>query len=238
MAALPANVHQRPDLHGKRAVFADREEAGAVLAEMLAPLGEKAPPPLLLAIPAGGVPVAAAIARRLGWPWSLWVTSKATPPWNSEVGFGAVAAGGVERVEAERVAALGLDEAQLNEGLERARRRVAARMARFLDGRLPEVAGRTVVLVDDGLATGVTMEAAVEAVRRAGARRIVVAVPTAHEDALRRLAARVDAVYCPNVRAGFVYAVAEAYRHWTDVSDQEVLESMKEMQSIQERSEA
>jgi predicted phosphoribosyltransferase len=86
---------------------------------------------------------------------------------------------------------------------------------------VPPVAGRAIVLVDDGLASGLTMEVAIEAVRRAGARRVAVAVPTAHREAAQRIARLADAVYCANLRSGLSFAVADAYQSWHDVSEEE-----------------
>ncbi len=224
--ALPDNVHLSPEDSGRTGVFADRREAGERLAEMLSPLAERRP--LVLAIPAGGVPVAEVIARRLGAPLAVLVVSKATPSWNSEVGFAAVAADGSEVVDREAARRLGLSDEEMAAALQRARERVARRQRRFLPGKtVPALKGRTVILVDDGLATGKTMETAIQAVRRGGADRVVVAVPTAHEEALRAVASRVDAVYCPNLRSGFLYAVADAYRHWHDVSEAEVEQILK-----------
>lgn len=86
---------------------------------------------------------------------------------------------------------------------------------------LPDLAGRTVILVDDGLASGFTLLTAVEALRKAGAGEIILAVPTAHAESAVRLARKVEAIYCPNVRGGWQFAVAEAYVRWTDVSEDE-----------------
>ncbi len=226
MGALPGNVHVSAEDSSRIRVFADRREAGERLAEMLAPLaGEE---PVVLAIPAGGVPVAEVIARRLGVPLAVWVVSKATPSWNSEVGFAAVAADGTEVVDQEAARRLGLGDEEVAAALQRARERVARRQQRFLSGEAsPSLKGRTVILVDDGLATGKTMEAAIRAVRHAGAQRVVVAVPTAHEEAVHRITPQVDALYCPNLRRGVFYAVAEAYRHWHDVSEEEVEQILK-----------
>lgn len=221
MSDLPANVVERPQLRDTIGVFEDRAEAGEVLAEMLAGLAEEKP--VVLAIPAGGVPVAAVIARRLKAPLSLLITSKATPSWNTEVGFGAVAFDGTELINPEAVERLGLREEEVTEGLSRAKAKVARRYRNFLgEAGMPDVRGRTVILVDDGLATGYTMEVAIRALKKLGAGKIIVAVPTAHRQALRRIAPLVDRVYCPNVRGGWVYAVAEAYRHWYDVPEGEV----------------
>lgn len=231
---MAAKVHEQPGLRDQVGVFADRKEAGEILAGMLSQVaGEK---PLVLAIPAGGVPVAVEIAKRLGAHLSLLVTSKATPAWNTEVGFGAVAFDGTEIVNREAVSQLGLSEAEVKEGLERARKKVKRRYQRFLgETGMPGVKQRTVILVDDGLATGHTMEVAIRALKNLGAKRIIVAVPTAHRQAVQRIAALVDELYCPNIRGGWVFAVAEAYRHWQDVTEEEVEAMLRQFTASESR---
>ena len=101
---------------------------------------------------------------------------------------------------------------------------------RLLRGELPanELAGQTVILVDDGLASGVTMCTTIEAVRHAGAERIRVATGTAHVESARKVAAACDGLYCPNIRGGEVFAVADAYRNWADVTEEQAAEMLRE----------
>jgi predicted phosphoribosyltransferase len=209
-----------PELRERRAVFRDRAHAGELLGELLARGGVEGS--LVLAVPAGGVPVGAAVARRLGLPLDLAVVSKITPPWNSEVGYGAVAFDGTVRLNAPLVRAFALGEDEIQEGIRRTREKVTRRVARFRGDRpLPDLGGRT-ILVDDGLASGFTIRVAAEAVRRAGGRAVVIAVPTGHADSARALAREVDAVYCANLRSGPSFAVAEAYEYWSDLGDDQV----------------
>ncbi len=237
MHRWPDNVVVLPDLTGRTAVFADRHEAGEVLAGMLAPLASARP--LVLGIAAGGMPVAMVIAQRLGAPLSVLVTSKVAPPWNSEIGFGAVAFDGTEYVDAEAVEKLGLSEVQLRKALERAREKVGRRQRRFFgSGGLPAVKGCTVILVDDGLATGKTAEVSIQVLRKHGARRVILAVPTCHDKALWRLAPQVDELYCANVRSGFLFAVADAYRQWHDVTEEEVEKHLTQVEASHEESES
>jgi predicted phosphoribosyltransferase len=177
---------------------------------------------LVLAVPAGGVPVAIEVARELSAGLDVAVASKLTPPQNTEVGFGAVAWDGSFRLNRRLVSSLGLTDEQMQAELTRANRKVQRRAEHLRDGAdMPEMAGRPVILVDDGLATGVTMLVAAEAVGNAGATDVAVAVPTAHEDAVRRVRAEVRRVYVANLRNGHRFAVAEAYRRWHDVSEDE-----------------
>ncbi len=181
----------------------------------------------ILAIPAGGVPVAAAIASALGLPLDVAVVSKVTPSWNTEVGYGAVAFDGRVRIDARRQAALGVDEADRKRDVDRALAKVRRRVRILRAGRGTLVPpGDTVILVDDGLASGITLATAVEAVRAAGAGQVIVAIPTGHEDAIVRIAGIADQVHCANVRSGRTFAVADAYQAWMDLDDAAVLKAL------------
>ena len=178
---------------------------------------------VVLAIPAGGCPVAAVIANRLGLELDVAVVSKITPSWNSEVGYGAVAFDGVARVNESLAAELGIGREERRAGIEAASRKVARRVASLRGGApAPRISGRPVILVDDGLASGTTMLVAIEAVERLRPASISVAVPTGHVDAVRRVAVRAEAVYCANLRSGPRSAVAAAYESWRDVTDDEI----------------
>jgi putative phosphoribosyl transferase len=215
------NVVEDPDLRGRVAVFDDRADAGRALAGLLENFrGSNA---VVLAIPAGGWPVASELARRLGLPLDVAVVSKITPSWNTEVGYGAVAFDGTVSVNEPMAGDLGIGKAEREAGIEAARRKVARRIALLRGGApAPDLAGRPVLLVDDGLASGFTMITAIEALDKLGAGAITVAVPTGHADAVRRIARRAASVCCANIRSGRRFAVAEAYRRWRDVTDEEI----------------
>ena len=214
-------VIELPELRNRVHVFRDRTEAGEVLARMLE--GYRGSEALVLAVPAGGVPVAAAIARELGLALDVAVVSKITLPWNTEAGYGAVAFDGTVRLNESLLPELGLSEEEVAEGIERTKQKVERRVKALRGERpVPDLTHRTAILVDDGLASGFTMRVAVEALRNAGAREVVVAVPTAHAEAVRRLAGAVEVLYCPNIRGGGRFAVAEAYERWSDVEEEEV----------------
>jgi predicted phosphoribosyltransferase len=177
---------------------------------------------LVLAIPAGGVPVGAAIAGRLGLALDVAVVSKITLPWNTEVGYGAVAFDGTVRLNQGLLATTRLTDADVSRGVAATTDKVKQRVSRFRGaGPAPDFGGRTAILVDDGLASGFTMRVAVEALRNCGAEAIVVAVPTGPVDPVRSIAAEADEVYCANVREGHPFAVADAYRNWRDVTEDE-----------------
>jgi predicted phosphoribosyltransferase len=223
------NIIEQTELRGKIEVFRDRQHAGEALANLLREnLDNKA---LILGIPAGGIPVAVALARKLSLPLDALVVSKITFPWDTEAGYGAVAWDGTVLLNEALVKGMGLSEQVVKEGMDHALKKVEYRNRLLRGGRpLAQLKHRSVILVDDGLATGFTMQTAVAALRKADADPIIVAVPTGHGDAVRKLANLVNTVYCPNIREGRFFAVADAYEHWADVEEQEVIALLKEFQ--------
>lgn len=216
----------RSDLEEAHRPFADRTDAGRALAEMLE--GRVHRPAMVIAVPAGGVPVADVVARELGLPLDVAVVSKVTPAWDSEIGYGAVAFDGTVQMNQAMCRRLRIGPEQSSEGIEATRQKVERRM-RFLrgDSSPPDLSGRTAVVIDDGLASGYTLYAAAEALRRCGAERIVVAVPTGPRTSIPRIALAADAVYCANLRSSMPFAVADAYRRWRDVSEAEAAEILQ-----------
>ena len=227
---LPPNLEYLSDLAECQTVFADREDAGRTLAGMLA--RQELVNPLLLAVPAGGVPVAVAAAQSLGWPLEVAVVSKILLPWNTEAGYGALAWDGTLQLNKSMLAGLGLSAQQQAEGIARTRAKVDARVQQLMkpDG-LADLSGRSAVLIDDGLASGFTLLTAVAALKKAAAESILVAVPTGHIEAALRLAAEADRVLCANLRSRYPFAVAAAYRQWQDVSEDEVRKALARMET-------
>src|SRR5881409_3709655 len=170
-------------------IFADRTAAGGQLADRLQQYAGRADV-LVLALPRGGVPVGFEIARTLRFPLDVFVVRKLGVPGHRELAMGAIASGGVLVVDEGLTRALGIGEDELERVIEVERRELERRESAYRDGRArPEVEGRTVILCDDGLATGATMRAASLAVRRQRPERIVIAVPVAAAqtcDELRR----------------------------------------------------
>jgi putative phosphoribosyl transferase len=213
-------VHERAELRDRIRVFRDRTHAGEVVAEMTADLRRSET--TVLAVPSGGLPVAAAVADALGLPLDVAVVSKITLPWNTEVGYGAVAFDGTTRLNDALAADLGLARDVVRQGIEQTRAKVARRVAELRGTQpAPDLSGRCAVVVDDGLASGFTMTTAVEALRQCGTSRLLVAVPTGSLRAVGRLAPEVDDLYCANVRGGYRFAVADAYEAWQDVGEDE-----------------
>ncbi len=218
---------EEPLLRDRVQVFRDRKEAGRLLGQKLSPYGGT--DSCVFAIPAGGVPVGKEVSRILDLPFDLIVVRKIQIPYNPEAGFGAVTPDGEAILNEELLSHLHLSEEQVEEAISRTKEKVKEREALFRKGRpFPDLGGRTVILVDDGLASGYTMLAAVLFVQRKGAGKVVIAVPTASDRAIETLLPRVDEIYCLNLRGGPVFAVADAYERWYDISDQEVLSLIEE----------
>lgn len=204
-------------------MFRNRSEAGAALAERLAALAPEAP--VVLALPRGGVPVAVPVARRLGAPLDVLLVRKLGLPGQEELAAGAVveAGGGVEAVfNPEVLVAAGLTEADFAPAVAHKAAEIAARRARFRGGRPPvALAGRTAIVVDDGIATGATLRAALKGLARLGPRAVIVAVPVAPAEALAAIAPAVDRVLCLATPRPFT-AVGAHYADFTQVEDDTV----------------
>lgn len=200
--------------------YDDRRAAGRLLAEGLAQL--RGQDVVVLGLPRGGVPVAAEVARWLAAPLDVLVVRKLGVPRQPEWGFGAIGEGGVRVLNRDVVAEAGLEAAE-QEAVEAAERAELDRRVRsYRQGRpASPVAGRTVVVVDDGIATGATAEAACRVVRGQGAARIVLAVPVGPAHSVARLARVADEVVCPRTPE-VLGSVGAWYRHFAQVSDEEV----------------
>ncbi len=203
-------------------MFENRKDAGERLARALEKY--KGEDVLVLAIPRGGVEVAYEVAKYLGVDFSLLVARKLPYPHNPEAGFGAVAEDGNTFIFEQAVAWLG--RRRIEKITKEQLREIIRRIDVLRKGKpLPEISGRTVILVDDGLAMGSTMRAAIMLCKNKKAAKVVVAVPVAGREVADEIAGMVDELVVLEVPP-FFQAVAQVYRNWYDVGDEEVLEIM------------
>ena len=201
--------------------FADRVEAGKELAGQLQRYAGRADVSVL-GLPRGGVPVAAAVAATLGAPLDVFVVRKIGMPGHRELAIGAIASGGARVLNHELIAELGVSDPAVAAVIAEEERELARRERLYRSGRPPlDVAKRVAILVDDGLATGSTMRAAVRALRDLDPARIVVAVPVGSAEACRDLEAVADEVICARIPRHFM-AVGRWYVDFSETSDSEV----------------
>ena len=225
---MKSKIIDLPELREQTHVFQDRTHAGQVLARMIT--ADDKQDGIILAIPAGGVPVGVVMAEKTGLEFDVAVVSKITLPWNTEAGYGAVAFDGTVKLNKDLVRRVNLTAEEVKKGIGETTAKIARRVKK-LRGRkpFPDLGNRCAILVDDGLASGFTMRVAVAALRSAGAGRIVVAVPTGHRQSAKMIAQEVETLYCANIRGGLSYAVASAYQHWTDVAEEDVVKILQQL---------
>ena len=201
--------------------FRDRADAGRRLAAQLAEYEDRFDV-LVLALPRGGVPVGFEVASRLEVPLDVFLVRKLGVPGHPELAIGAIAAGGVQVLHRDLIEDLGIPVAAVAQVAARERLELERRDVAFRGGRpLPVIADRTIILVDDGLATGATMEAAIVALRRMKPSRIIVAVPVGARDTCDRLRSRADKVVCLEMPVPF-HAVGQWYDEFSETTDEQV----------------
>ncbi|WP_416873119.1 phosphoribosyltransferase family protein [Kitasatospora sp. SC0581] len=206
--------------------FADRTEAGRRLAARLGHLA--GPDTVIVALPRGGVPVAAEVAAALGAPLDICVIRKLGVPYQPELGMGAIGEDGVRVLNEQVIRFSSVTDGQLAEVERRERTELARRARRYRGDRPPaDLRGRTVVVVDDGIATGSTARAACRIVRERGAARVVLAVPVAPADWAERLDEVADELVCVDTPSPF-YAIGEFYADFSQTEDEEVLRLLAE----------
>lgn len=201
--------------------FYDRYDAGQKLAQPLARYAHEHP--LILALPRGGVPVGYEIAHALKAPLGVFLVRKLGAPGHAELGIGAVAQGGLKVLNQEIIHYLGVSPEYLSMIEQKELREIESRLARYhLENKPPDITGKTVILVDDGLATGVTAKAALEALKQLRPKKLILAVPVGSMEGLSLLKPLVDEVVCLQIPADFM-AVGLWYQHFDQTEDQEVL---------------
>jgi len=214
-------------LRSRTYVFKDRIHAAELLAKKL--WKYKREDAIVLAIPAGGVPVGYRIAVDLQLPLDLIVVRKLPIPHNPEAGFGAITTDGTIVLNEPLVEELGLTKEEIDMYASERMREIKERLRKFRGDRpFPYLKEKIAIIVDDGLASGYTMTAAILSVRKHQPKRIVVAIPTAHLGALEKISPYADEIICLNIRSGFLFAVADAYLKWYDLDDSEVIDYLKD----------
>lgn len=204
-------------------MFKDRKDAGQKLAEALQTYKEQ--DPLVFAIPRGGVELGYEVSKVLDADFSLLICRKLPFPFNPESGFGAMAED--DSLYINELAAASVSHKEIEQIIAQQRLEIKRRIQTLRGGRpLPSIKGRSIILVDDGIAMGSTMHVAVELCRKEGAKRIIVAVPVAGRQAIQKFSQMADEVLVLESPVNF-YAVAQVYENWYDVSDEEVLEFLK-----------
>jgi putative phosphoribosyl transferase len=203
--------------------FADRTEGGRLLAEKLGKYADR-DDVIILGLPRGGVPVAYEVAKRLRAPLDVFVVRKLGVPGFEELAAGAIASGGVRVLNEDVVRAIPHAEEAIEAVTTRETAELERREQLYRDGRpAPELRVRVVILIDDGLATGATMRAAVKALRQSGAARIIVAVPVGPPDTCREIEEQADETICLSTPA-FFQAVGQYYEDFSQTSDEDVRE--------------
>ncbi|MBK5218368.1 MAG: phosphoribosyltransferase [Thermoleophilia bacterium] len=204
--------------------FANRRDAGRRLAEHLS--GLAAADPVIVALPRGGVPVASEISLALGAPLEIFAVRKLGAPGNPEYGVGAIAEDGTRVIDPEATAVLGISNGELERIAEHERAELWRRVQAYRGDRPPpNLRGRTVIIVDDGAATGLTDAAAIRAIRRQEPRWVILALPVCSTEALELLRGEADQVVCLRAPRMF-YGVGHWYRDFTQVTDQEVIDAL------------
>ena len=207
-------------------LFRDRADAGRRIAERLLEYEDENT--LVLAIPRGGVPVGYEVAKRLDAQFDVIVPRKIPIPWNPEAGFGAVTVDGTMVLNDGMVRSLDLSEDEIEQAAEEVRQEIVRRTAIYRgDKPPPDVEDKSVILVDDGLASGYTMLAAIESLRKHEPSSVIVAVPVASQGAAKLVRPKADRLAALIVSESLPFAVANYYVEWRDLTDEEVMGYLK-----------
>jgi len=202
-------------------IFGDRVDAGRRLAEKLRAYANR-DDVIVLGIPRGGVPVAFEVAAALHAPLDVFLSRKLGVPGQEELAFGAVATGGVRVLDQELIEAVGISKREIEEITHRVRTELERRESAFRGKRPPlDLEGKIAILIDDGIATGSSMRAAINALRQHRPARVVVAIPVAPLSTFHRLRSEVDELICVHMPESF-YAIGQFYADFSQVADEEV----------------
>ena len=218
-------------LRDKPYVFEDRNEAGRLLAEKL--MKYKGSDSIVFGIPSGGVPIASEIANALNLPMDLIIVRKIQIPYNPEAGFGALGQDGEIILNEGLLNQLRLTEDEVKTQIRKTKDIIKKRDQLFRKGRsFPQLKGKIAIVTDDGLASGYTMLTAVKFIKRKMPQKTIIAVPTGSDRTVDFILPEVDELVCLNVRSGFSFAVADAYKNWYDLTDEEVMDTIRKSRYI------
>ncbi len=215
-------------------IFQDRKQGGEMLAGQLADYAGRKDV-VVLAIPRGGVPVGAEVARALGVPLDIFIVRKLGVPGQEELAFGAISSGGVRVLDEDIARMAGVTTEEIESVTEREKKELERRERVYRGERAArEVKGKTVLLVDDGIATGSSMRAGIAALRRREPARIVVATPVAPASTCRRLRKEADEIVCVQMPETF-HAIGEFYANFLPTGDEEVRALLEEVKPVPAR---
>lgn len=218
-------VRDLPSLRERKFVFKDRLQAGILLAQQLQ---RHLKPFLILAIPRGGIPIAVAMSAELKIPFDLVISRKIPLPYTLEAGYGAVTWNDIVVINTELTIQLQLTKEEIQKGILIAKQQVEDQSIQYREQTpLPSPQNKTVIIVDDGIASGYSMLAAIKFVQQHSPKKIVVAVPTAPSRSLHTIAPLVDEIICPNIRDTNYFAVADAYLNWQDIPETSALSYLR-----------
>ncbi|MEM4576152.1 MAG: phosphoribosyltransferase family protein [Candidatus Nezhaarchaeales archaeon] len=219
------NIVYEEELLGKFHVFKDRFEAGRLLGEASRTIVKSAD--YVLAIPMGGIPIGLEVSKSLNSKFDVIICRKLLIPWNREAGFGAVDPDGEYFIDEDFSRSMGLSSSDINEAVREQVEEVRKRNYLLRKGKeYPSYDGLKIVLVDDGIAAGYTMTAAIKFVKSRGAKEVIKAVPTGCLESLVKLSRCVDLIVCLNVRTGPWFAVADAFVDWRDLNYEDVIKML------------
>lgn len=216
------NIIYDEDLLNKKYVFNDRFDAGSYLGIACKKVFSNIN--IVYAVPRGGVPVGYEVAKILNTHFDLIICRKLLIPWNREAGFGAVDIDGNVYIDKDYAYMLGLTKNDINKAIEEQVNEIKYRNKVLRGNRgYPNLTGKSVILVDDGIAAGYTMKVAINFMKSKKASRIYIAVPTGSLDSIMKLSGDVDEILCLNIRRSDFFAVADAYKYWTDLTDDDII---------------
>jgi predicted phosphoribosyltransferase len=224
------NIVYDLDLYNRHGVFNDRFDAGIKLSNACREVFDHVD--YVFAIPMGGVPIGVEIAKALNAEFDLLICRKLLIPWNREAGFGAVDPDGNVYVDLEFARELGLTESDVESAVKEQLNEIEKRNVRLRGGRpYPNLEGKSVILVDDGIAAGYTMNSAIKFCRKRGANKISIAVPTGSTRSVKLLSQYVDLILCLNLRDDIWFAVADAYKFWRDLNEDDIMKLLGKISS-------